>query len=241
MASVFAGALSQATALLTKVADAVVAPAQPALPQIVIDKTTTAEVKKQLGGSIAKMMDGSFRAIKIATPFTVGASVKLFGTETGSLTPPASEIDISQIDSIALGVLSSRSDTTLFGVNSKLAVRGVPTTMHASIARPFTEVLLDVGGTLTNPMAIEDALKLCNIQLRLVGVARVAAASITVREGLSDPAAARSAVLASDAVVGSASAFTTARSAQMVSLQLLQSDGRPSPSWEASIGEIAGF
>lgn len=55
------------------------------------------------------------------------------------------------------------------------------------------------------------------------------------------PAVARVSALTGRALVGETSAFTSARTANMVALKLLQSDGAISPQWECKIGDAAGF
>ena len=94
-------------------------PTRPPPEPVVIDARIDGSVKRQLAASIVKMQDGTWRALSASRPFAAGAQPKLYGTTDGKLGPPASEIEIAQVQQIAMGVLTDKADGALKGVNAR--------------------------------------------------------------------------------------------------------------------------
>ena len=156
MASIFQQAVSQLKGMVLKCPDIVISPATSApVPSVVLDKSMSVNDKRLLGGSIVKMSDGTHRALSMTRPCTTGAVFKVFGTESGSLAPPASEIDITGIDKIALGVLTDKATGVSGARADSLVVNMLPAKLYPVLATggPFTEleVELDLPGVLARP------------------------------------------------------------------------------------------
>jgi hypothetical protein len=92
-----------------------------------------------------------------------GASgAKLFGCASGDIHGRASEIDISSIDGIALGVLSDFSTADVVGANAAglQTVGGVAARLAPVVRTPFTQLILEAPfGSPQPSMDIETALK----------------------------------------------------------------------------------
>ena len=77
-------------------------------------------------------------------------------------------LDLSLVDTIALGVLSDITDKQLVGSNaaSLMAAGGLLAALHPVVADPFTQLRLvaTVGGAPQSPMAIDAALAAVNIK-----------------------------------------------------------------------------
>ena len=244
MASILQATLGQLKALAAQSRDAVAAPEAPPPEPLTLDKPSSA-TKKLPGGSIVKMNDGSFRALSVAKPFTGGASPRLHGTESGSLAATAAAIEIGNVNSIIMGILTDDNDMSISGANSdKLTVYGIPVRLVpevASLGGAFERVLFRSTGQPDLSKTIEEAVTLLGLQWQQVGSARVARI-MNPRAPLVSVADAAATTLTEIEAVGNATAFSVARAANLAALGLLAAPASGGPSTRvAPVGELVAF
>jgi hypothetical protein len=140
MASILQQTLARLKSYVTTLADSTRDESGAAQP-FVFGSDIDASSKKALPCSIVKMQDGTFLTVPHKRGSQFGASgAKLFGCASGDLHGRASEIDISAIDGIALGVLSDFSAADVVGANAAglQAVGGVAARLAPVVHTPFT-------------------------------------------------------------------------------------------------------
>ena len=173
--------------------------------------TNDERCKRQLPASIVKMSNGSFVALPWSGFATFGASrgPEMYGVDNGDLSGTRRKIDLSQIDSIALGVLSDSAVSGKAGVNASVLAFGLPSTLHAVVASPFQQLVLKMPHA-EQTMGIDEALGHCNVAWQPYG-SLLATANFVPLDGLVGVAAARSSAISRGSAGWSDAAWQRAR------------------------------
>ena len=178
--------------------------------------------KALLPGSIVKMSDSSYRVVPFKAGASFGATCKLFGVANGDGRGSKAAIDLNNIDSIAMGVLSDDKDAAYEAPQKGIKAFGQPAKLYANVEPALADLTL-VFGASRHVGKVDDVLRTCGIVWR--PWCREIAAVFEPVAGLPPMAAATAAVLLQNRVVGAEPSFSVARAAHLGSLGVLVDQG----------------